>query len=71
MDSLDIGKMISDSQHGHYSQATIRAVVHANAGQRVYIRNFHGGDNDYHAGLDEPYTTFTGTLIHAEWVVTS
>jgi hypothetical protein len=62
-----VGMMIADSTHGHYSQSTSRAIVHVNAGDRVYLKNSNtNSDANYYVSSTEPYTTFTGTLVKAD-----
>jgi hypothetical protein len=60
-----VGKIISDESHGHYTQATTRAVVHMESGQRAFVRNVEGNE-DLFTNTQEPYTTFTGVLVKAD-----
>ena len=52
---------ISDTGHGFWNQATMKAITHVNAGQRVFLKNTELVARDYM----EPYTTFSGFLIKA------
>lgn len=66
IDNVVVGSTISDSGHGHYSQSTVRAIVHVNTGQRVFIKNINNFDANYFDTLGDPYTTFSGVLIKAD-----
>ena len=57
---------LSDSRHNYYDQPTINAVVHVQAGQRVYLKNPDSFTADYVSSSVGPYTTFSGFLIRAD-----
>ena len=61
-----VGLTLSDSLHGHFSQSAVKAVVHVNAGQQVYLKNVDNRTAEYYDSLGEPYTTFSGFLIKAD-----
>ena len=57
---------LSDSRHGFHDHGTMKAIVHVNAGQRVYLKNPDNAAHDYYDGKTFPYTSFSGFLIKAD-----
>ena len=66
VDNDVVGTTISDSQHGSYSQSTIRAIVHVHAGQKVYLKNTDNTARAYFDTATDPYTAFSGFLVKAD-----
>jgi hypothetical protein len=54
-----VGITLSDSRHGYFTQSTVRALVHVNAGDRVTIKNTDSFDANYYDGSGSPYSTFS------------
>ena len=52
------------SDHADWDQATSRAIVHLNAGDRVCVKNNMNSNAQYY-GYRE-YTSFNGVLVHAD-----
>ena len=58
---------VADTEHNQWDQSTVRAVVHVTANQQVRLEAY--GYSNYYSASAEPYTTFSGYLIKADWIV--
>ena len=67
LDGSIIARGISDSRHGHYDQCTMKAIVHVDAGSKVFLKNHLSGAVDLYDGTNSQYTTFSGFLIKTDW----
>nr|KAG5701222.1 hypothetical protein BaRGS_008598 [Batillaria attramentaria] len=63
VDQLLVAVGISDSRHSYFDDVGIAAVVHVNAGQRVFLKNVDSRANSYYGG---DYTSFSGFLLRAD-----
>ena len=58
---------VSDSESRDWDLATLKAIVHLQAGQRVYLQNISNKLVQYFSSPALPYTAFSGFLIKADW----
>ena len=66
VDNTRVAIALSDTNHGHWNQATMKSIVHVSAGQKVYLQNTDNSVVEYYSSHAEPYTTFSGILITAD-----
>ena len=65
VDGRIVARGVSDNRHGYYDQATMKAIVHVDAGSKVYLRNHLRAD--FYGGTGSHFTTFSGFLIKEDW----
>ena len=63
VDSDRAALAISDTGFGPWNQATMKSIIHVNAGQKVYLKNVENAVKEFKGG---PYNSFSGFLINAD-----